>query len=165
MTAKTGVYEVTLDSTLKNVEAAEELTLKICAKAGFDEEDQHKIEMSVHESMINAVAHGNKLDPRKKVHLRFQTFADRLEIRIRDEGSGFDVGRIADPLADENILKVSGRGIFLIRAFMDDFQVTSKQGSGTEVILVKRLNSNMEHKHKDKEGGNDREHEGHSTPS
>ncbi len=154
---------MTLDSTLKNVEVAEELTLEICAKAGFDEENQHRIEMSVHESMINAVAHGNKLDPRKKVHLRFQTFSDRLEIRIRDEGSGFDASRIADPLAEENILKVSGRGIFLIRAFMDEFQVISKQGSGTEVILVKRLNSDMQHK--DKEGGNEREHEGHSAPN
>ncbi len=154
---------MTLESTLKNVEVAEELTLDICARAGFDEEDQHRIEMSVHESMINAVAHGNKLDPRKKVHLRFQTFKDRLEIRIRDEGSGFDVSRVADPLMEENILKVSGRGIFLIRAFMDEFQVISKQGSGTEVILVKRLNSDMQHK--DKEGGNEREHEGHSAPN
>ena len=60
MTADTGVFEVTLESTLKNVEVAEQLTQRVCETAGFDEEDQHKIEMAVHESVINAVAHGNK---------------------------------------------------------------------------------------------------------
>src|SRR5690348_10098305 len=108
MTADTGVFEVTLESTLKNVEVAEQLTQRVCETAGFDEEDQHKIEMAVHESVINAVAHGNKHDARKKVRLRFEIYKDRLEIRIRDEGAGFDPTGIADPLADENLLKVSG---------------------------------------------------------
>lgn len=145
MTDKAGVVEVTLESTLKNVEAAEELAHRVCTSVGFDEEDQHKIEMAVHESVINAVAHGNKHDARKKVWLRFEIHKDRLEIHIRDEGGGFDVDRVADPLAAENLLRVSGRGIFLIRAFMDDFRVESVKGSGTEVTMVKRLNPDMKH--------------------
>jgi serine/threonine-protein kinase RsbW len=150
MTADTGVFEVTLESTLKNVEVAEQLTQRVCETAGFDEEDQHKIEMAVHESVINAVAHGNKHDARKKVRLRFEIYKDRLEIRIRDEGAGFDPTGIADPLADENLLKVSGRGIYLIRAFMDDFRVDNLKGSGTEVTMIKRINPDT----KDTEGGN-----------
>ena len=145
MTAEAGIVEVTLESTLKNVEVAEELTQRVCATAGFDEEDQHKIEMAVHESVINAVAHGNKHDARKKVRVRFEIHKDRLEIRIRDEGAGFDPGSVADPLANENLLKVSGRGIFLIRAFMDEFRVESVRGSGTEVTMVKRINPDMKH--------------------
>jgi serine/threonine-protein kinase RsbW len=161
MTRETGVVEVTLESTLKNVEVAEELTHRVCKTAGFDEEDQHRIEMAVHESVINAVAHGNKHDARKKVHVRFELYKDRLEIHIRDEGHGFDLLQVADPLASENLLKMSGRGIFLIRAFMDEFRVESAKGSGTEVTMVKRINPET----KDSEGGTDREHEGHDTPS
>jgi serine/threonine-protein kinase RsbW len=161
MTAEAGVFEATLESTLRTVEKAERLAHRVCESAGFDEDDQHKIEIAVHESVINAVAHGNKHDKRKKVHLRFEIFKDRLEIRIRDEGAGFDPTSVADPLAAENLLRVSGRGIFLIRAFMDDFRVDSMKGLGTEVTMVKRLNPEG----RNSEGGTDREHEGHNTPS
>jgi serine/threonine-protein kinase RsbW len=142
MTTTPDVTEVTLESTLKSVEAGEDIAQRISVSAGFDEDDQHKIAMAVHESLINAVAHGNKHDVRKKVHLRFRRFDDRLEIRVRDEGPGFDLSQVADPLADDNLLKVSGRGIFLIRAFMDEFNVEKIPGSGTEVTMVKRRTSN-----------------------
>jgi len=138
-----GAVEATLDSTLENVEVADEIAMRMCARAGLEEEDQHKVEMAVHESMINAVRHGNKSDASKKIWLRFEIRADRLEIHIRDEGTGFDVSQIPDPLAPENLLKVSGRGIFLIRTFMDEFRIEHPAGSGTEVTLIKRLNSNQ----------------------
>lgn len=140
MSAESEVVEVTLESTLKSAETAEELTTKICSKAGFDEEEQHQIGMAVHESMINAVHHGNKNDTSKHVWLRFQLFPDRLEIHIRDQGAGFDLQRVPDPREAENLLKVSGRGIFLIRSFVDEFRVYNFQGQGTEVILVKHKN-------------------------
>jgi serine/threonine-protein kinase RsbW len=142
MTADGSVVEVVLESDLKNVEVAEEITRRVSDTAGFDEDDQHKIDMAVHETLINAIWHGNKNDPGKRVWLRFEIFRDRLEIRVRDQGNGYDPGSVPDPLSDENILNVSGRGIFLIRTFMDDFRVESKKGQGTEVILTKRLNSN-----------------------
>jgi len=141
MNPESNVVEVTLESDLKNVEVAEEISLKVASTAGFDEEDQHRIEMAVHESMINAIWHGNKNDSSKSVWLRFQIHRDRLEIRIRDQGRGFDLTSIPDPLADENLLAVSGRGIFLIRSFMDEFRVEQVAGAGTEVTMVKRLNS------------------------
>jgi serine/threonine-protein kinase RsbW len=139
MTPESSVVEVTLESDLKNVEVAEEISRRVAGTAGFDEEEQHRIEMAVHESMINAIWHGNNNDSSKSVWLRFQIHRDRLEIRIRDQGNGFDPRRLPDPLADENLLNVSGRGIFLIRSFMDEFRVENIKGKGTEVILVKRL--------------------------
>jgi serine/threonine-protein kinase RsbW len=155
------VVEVALESDLKNVEIAEEIARRVSGTAGFDEDDQHRIEMAVHESLINAIWHGNKNDSSKQVWLRFHIHGDRLEIRIRDQGAGFDASKIPDPLASENLLNVSGRGIFLIRTFMDEFHVQSIAGCGTEVTLVKRLNSRA----KSFQGGTDREHEGHNTSS
>ena len=142
MVADASVVEVVLESDLKNVEVAEEITRRVSSTAGFDEDDQHKIDMAVHESLINAIWHGNKNDPSKHVWLRFEIFSDRLEIRVRDQGNGYDPRGLPDPLSQENLLNVSGRGIFLIRTFMDDFRVESRTGEGTEVVLVKRLNSN-----------------------
>lgn len=161
MSATASVVEVTLESTLNNVEVAEDVARRVSATAGFDEEDRHKIEMAVHESMINAVWHGNKSDPSKHVWLRFQIHNDRLEIAIRDQGAGFDVSRIPDPLASENLLNVSGRGILLVRTFMDEFRVESVVGSGTVVTMVKRLNS----KSHPSQGGTHSEHESHNSSS
>jgi serine/threonine-protein kinase RsbW len=158
MTPESSVVEVTLESILKNVEVAEDIARRVAGTAGFDEEDQHRIEMAVHETMINAIWHGNKNDSSKSVWLQFQIYRDRLEIRIRDQGNGFDPKYIPDPLKDENLLNVSGRGIFLIRTFMDEFRV-EHVSTGTVVTLVKRLNSG----NPAKQGGTDREHENHNT--
>ena len=159
MTPESSVVEVTLESDLKNVEVAEEISRRVAGAAGFNEEEQHRIEMAVHESMINAIWHGNKNDSSKSVWLYFKIHRDRLEIRIRDQGNGFDPKYIPDPLADENLLNVSGRGIFLIRSFMDEFRVEHINGKGTEVTLVKRLSS----ENQPKQGGSDREHESHNS--
>src|SRR5271169_5450719 len=137
MNPESSVVEVTLESDLKNVEVAEEITRRVATTAGFDEDDQQRIEMAVHESMINAIWHGNKNDPEKRVWLQFRIFDDRFEIRIRDQGAGFEISGIPHPLEPENLLKVSGRGIFLIRSFMDDFHVTRLPEGGTEVTMVK----------------------------
>ena len=161
MTPETSVVEVTLESDLKNVEVAEEISRRVAGTAGFDEDDQHRIEMAVHESMINAIWHGNKNDSSKSVWLQFKIQSDRLEIRIRDQGNGFDLNHIPDPLENENLLNVSGRGIFLIRSFMDQFNVEYIKGTGTEVTLIKNLSSGFQ----TKQGGTDREHESHNTTS
>ena len=142
MTVGTSVVEVVLESDLKNVEVAEEIARRVSETAGFNEDDQHKIDMAVHESVINAIWHGNQNDPSKHVRLRFEIYSDRLEIRIRDQGNGYDPKQLPDPLAEENLLNVSGRGIFLIRTFVDEYRVETRAGAGTEVTLVKRLNAN-----------------------
>jgi len=161
MIPESSCVEVTLESDLKNVEVAEEITRRVAATAGFDEDEQQRIEMAVHESMINAIWHGNKNDSSKSVWLQFKIHRDRLEIRIRDQGNGFDPKHIPDPLENENLLNVSGRGIFLIRSFMDEFRVEHVHGAGTEVTMIKRLSSGIQ----TKQGGTNREHESHNTTS
>jgi serine/threonine-protein kinase RsbW len=161
MNADPSVVEVTLESNLKEVEVADEISRRVSVTAGFDEDERQKIEMAVHESLINAIYHGNRSDERKHVYLRFQIHPDRLEVNIRDQGEGFNPNDVADPLATENLLKVSGRGIFLIRAFMDEFKVESVPGVGTEVTMIKKIDSRS----KPNQGGTEREHEGHNTPS
>jgi len=161
MTTETSVVEVTLESDLKKVEFADEVARRVSATAGFDEDERQKIEMAVHESLINAIYHGNKNDETKFVYLRFEIHGDRLVVHIRDQGEGFDPNKVADPLATENLLKVSGRGIFLIRAFMDEFTVENLPGVGTEVTMMKKLDTSI----KPNQGGTEREHEGHNTPS
>ena len=126
----------TLDSTLESVNTAEENAQRMAEKAGFDEEAQHQISMSVREAAVNAVLHGNAYDPHKKMRVSFEDTGNSLVIVITDEGKGLDENEVPDPLADENILKQSGRGIFLIKAFMDEVRI-KKSHPGTEVTLVK----------------------------
>jgi serine/threonine-protein kinase RsbW len=131
--------DLLLDSTLDSVDAAEEAVLKEAQELGFDEDDMHKIGMSVRECMVNAVVHGNRYNARKKVHVMIQRKPDRLTVVIQDEGEGFDMSSLPDPLANENLLRHSGRGLLLIQAFMDEFQIRNLEPKGTEVKMVKIL--------------------------
>ncbi len=131
------LVELTLESTLDSVDRAEELAINFARQAGFDEDDQSKIGMAVRESMVNAVYHGNKYDPAKTAGFRLEMQGQKMVITITDQGPGFEVSHVPDPLATENLLKASGRGIFLIRAFMDEFYVRRLTPSGSEVTMVK----------------------------
>jgi serine/threonine-protein kinase RsbW len=126
-----------LESTLESVDSAEELAVAIAEKAGFDEDDLMRIGMAVRESMVNAVVHGNRYNANKKVRVSVANSADRYTIQIADEGEGFEYREVPDPLAPENLMRTSGRGLFLIRSFMDEFQVRRLEQGGTEVTLVK----------------------------
>lgn len=96
--------------------------------------------MSVRESVINAIQHGNREDLGKIVGVSFQAFVDRLVVRVSDEGRGFDVSHLPDPTDPANLLKPSGRGIFYVRSFMDDVSFHKRPEGGLEVRMVKRLN-------------------------
>src|ERR1700681_3111302 len=128
-----------LDSTLDSVEVAETAVLKDAQAIGFEEEELHQLGMSVRECMVNAVVHGNRYNARKKVHVGISRTPDKLAITIADEGEGFDLNALPDPLANENLLRHSGRGLLLIQAFMDEFQIRARQPKGTEVKMVKHL--------------------------
>lgn len=139
ITGGTPTLERYLDSRLESADAAETLAIEAARQAGFDEDEQHRFGMAVRESVINAVVHGNRYNSRKKVGLRIAAEADRLVVTVNDEGEGFELEALPDPVAGENILQQSGRGIFLIRAFVDEFQVRRLSPKGTEVKLVKYL--------------------------
>jgi serine/threonine-protein kinase RsbW len=128
----------TLDSTLDSVNKAEETAGRIASGAGFQDDDVMQISMAVREAAINAVLHGNAYDPQKKMKLVFEKTPDALVITVADQGQGLDPSKIPDPLAPENLLKTSGRGIFLIRSFMDEVQFRTLQ-PGTEIKLIKHV--------------------------
>src|ERR1044071_6512185 len=106
-------------------------------KLGFDEDDLFKIGMSVRECMVNAVVHGNCYNAKKKVYLHIVRSDDRIEVAIGDEGEGFDMANLPDPLADDNLLRHSGRGLLLIQAYMDEFSMRRREPRGMEVRMVK----------------------------
>ena len=114
----------------------------VCKEVGLDEDSIHWVSVAVRESVANAIKHGNKNDADKKVFVEFDgTFnaARELSIRVRDQGEGFDPEEVADPLAPENLLKGSGRGIFLIRSFMDEMVLQRAPEGGMEMRMVKRV--------------------------
>jgi len=128
----------TLDSTLESVNRAEKTAVDIAAKGGFDEDARHHIAMAVREAAVNAVLHGNAYDPLKKFVVAYEVTPDALIITITDQGQGLDPEKIPDPLSPDNLLKNSGRGIFLIRAFMDEVTIRNLN-PGTEIKLVKNI--------------------------
>ena len=109
----------TLDSSLETIDNAEAKATIVATELGFADEEIMQISMAVREAAVNAVLHGNAYAPDKKVILVFERTGDDLIITIRDQGRGMDLSKIPNPLAPENLLKTSGRGIFLMRSFMD----------------------------------------------
>lgn len=110
---------------------------------GLDEDAQHWVSVAIRESVINAIKHGNRNDAAKHVFVEFETATNgnvpELAIRVRDQGEGFDPEAVANPLDVENLLKSSGRGIFLIRNFMEDVQLQRAPEGGMELRMVKRV--------------------------
>ena len=114
----------------------------VANSVGFDEDSRHWVCVAIRESVINAIKHGNKSDAAKHVFIEFETATDQvpeLAIRVRDQGEGFDPETVANPLDPENLLKSSGRGIFLIRNFMDDVRLQRAPEGGMEIRMVKRV--------------------------
>jgi serine/threonine-protein kinase RsbW len=129
--------EQVLESKLESVDHAEQTVLREAEVLGFDEDDLHRIGISVRECMVNAVVHGNRYNARKKVHLKVSRAPDRLTVWVADEGEGFDPATLPDPLAGDNLLRQSGRGVLMMQAFMDEFQICPRAPQGTEVKMVK----------------------------
>ena len=127
----------TLDSALESVDKAEELVLREAQSLGLDEDELAHFGMAVRECMVNAVVHGNRYSHDKKIHLAIQRSPERMAVTIRDEGAGFDPDSLPDPLAPENLMRQSGRGLLLTRTFVDELSINSRPGAGTEIRLVK----------------------------
>lgn len=114
---------------------------RVCKDVGLDDDAIHWVSVAVRESVANAIKHGNRNDAAKRVFVAFDgacATVPELCIRVRDQGAGFDPDQIADPLAPENMLKGSGRGIFLMRSFMDEVDLQRAPEGGMEVRMVKR---------------------------
>lgn len=140
-----GLDDVHLEihSSIDAVELVQVVAEHVARKLGLDEETVHWMVIAVRETVVNAIVHGNHSDPGKLVFIDFtaspQTDPTDLIVRVRDQGNGFDPGLLNDPRTPENVLKTSGRGIFLIRQFMDDVSIQRAQEGGTEVRMLKRI--------------------------
>jgi serine/threonine-protein kinase RsbW len=132
-----------LPSTMESVSEIEAAAEKLATEAGVDEEERFRITMAVREAAVNAVLHGNDYDPAKQVTASFENNGKSLIFAIADQGKGVDWEHLPDPLAPENLLRGTGRGIFLIRSFMDEVHFRQLD-PGTELTLIKHLNQTQE---------------------
>lgn len=138
MSLKPQRIEVVLETLLDSIALAEEVGVRVAAAAGFGEEDQYRIGLAVHEGVMNAFQYGNEQSREKKIHVIFELLHEKMVIRVTDEGAGFRIEEIPDPRMDENVLGETGRGVLLMKAFMDEFDVLVGQDGGAELIMAKR---------------------------
>jgi serine/threonine-protein kinase RsbW len=143
MITRGGTIRLQIHSNFEMVDFVQVISDRIGQLAGMDEDTVHWIGVAIRESVINAIKHGNRHEYAKLVTVEF-TFApvnrpEELVVRVLDQGAGFDPEAVADPLAPENMLKSSGRGIFFMRSFMDDVVLRRGDEGGMEVRMVKKL--------------------------
>ena len=145
MLTRGGTIRLQIHSNFEMLDFVQTVSDRLGQLAGLDEEAVHWIGVAIRESVINAIKHGNREDYQKLVTVEF-TFTPpddprELVVRVLDQGEGFDPDEIADPLAPENLLKASGRGIFFMRSFMDDVTLKRASEGGMEVRMVKKLST------------------------
>jgi serine/threonine-protein kinase RsbW len=140
-----GYHDVHLEihSTIEALDLVQVVTEHIVRRLGFDEESMHWTTMAVRESVVNANKHGNNNDPAKMVFIDYSATppsdpSDFL-VTVRDQGPGFDPEDIKDCLTPENMLSTSGRGVFLIRQFMDQVSMQRASQGGMEVRMTKHI--------------------------
>jgi serine/threonine-protein kinase RsbW len=138
MPSKPQRMEVVLETLIESIALAEEVGMRVAAIAGFGEDDQYKIGLAVHEGVMNAFQYGNKQRRERKIHLIFEVHDEKLVIHVVDQGAGFRLSDVPDPRDDENVLEDSGRGVLLMKAFMDEVDVLSSAAGGAEVVMAKR---------------------------
>jgi serine/threonine-protein kinase RsbW len=138
MPTKPQRIEVILETLIESIALAEEMGVRVASVAGFGEDDQYKIGLAVHEGVMNAFQYGNEERRERKIHLTFVLHEEKLEIHVVDQGAGFRLEDVPDPRNDENVLSDSGRGVLLMRAFMDEVDVVSSAAGGAKVVMAKR---------------------------
>lgn len=129
-------FELTIPSKLERIEMVEKLSEQAADLLNFSEDEKDSLAIAVTEAVNNAIIHGNNKDVNKKVHIKFTFESNAITVRVRDEGGGFNPNNVSDPLDPQNLLKESGRGIFILRALMDhvDFEFGEQ---GTTLVMTK----------------------------
>jgi len=132
-------FELTIPSRLDEMVTVHALVGEAIKEYRLSDELAHWIELTISESMINAIQHGNKSDPTKEASLKISSDGEIIEIIVEDEGRGFTLDNVADPTDGANLLKPSGRGILIIRSFMDEVVLSKREGGGSRLRMVKKL--------------------------
>ncbi len=128
-------YRIVLPSDRKEISKFENLLVEINNEFGMAMEKFINFQIASSEAIVNAIVHGNKQNPQKKVYVEITIDEHKLELKIKDEGDGFDVSKLPDPTDESNLYKESGRGIFIIRSLVDEFYIESN-GKGTAMSLL-----------------------------
>jgi len=134
---KTTYKEIVLESSFDEVEHLEDYVNELQDWADFNDEDYARIMLTLSEAVTNAIVHGNKENPEKRVTIRSELTDGTLSISVKDEGAGFDPSNIPDPLKEENLLNIGGRGVYLIKQYADDLQFNE---NGTKLEMLFKLN-------------------------
>lgn len=141
MAANNNSVQIDIQSSFEMVDLVQVVFESLSSQVGFEGDESHWMSVAVRESVTNAVRHGNKLDAKKRVIIRFEVNDESFSVSVEDEGEGFDPGDIPDPLAEENLLRASGRGIFFMKNFMDEVTYEFEPNRGTRVTMVKKVGS------------------------
>jgi serine/threonine-protein kinase RsbW len=139
MSDSPGPIVLWLSSRYENLELAQAVLEHVCRHRRIEADTEHWIGVALREAVANAIKHGNRQDPEKRVYLSFGGQGRTLSIVVGDEGEGFEANHVADPLAPENQLKTSGRGIFYMKTFMDDVSFSRGESGGTVLAMTKHL--------------------------
>lgn len=132
------VLELTVASSYENMDAFAALVEQAARQMGVPEDDEVDLMIAVMEAVNNAILHGNAENADKKVHMKIETNASEITIWVQDEGVGFEPDRVPSPLTPQNVLNTSGRGLLMMRAFMDDVKVFPSK-HGTLVKMTKQF--------------------------
>jgi serine/threonine-protein kinase RsbW len=127
--------EKVLPTDLAAIRDTEREVLGLLQELDYDDDHIFAVRLALEEALVNAMKHGNAFDPNRSVHIWYRASAERIEIRVADEGGGFDPEQVPDPTADENLERPCGRGIMLMRCYMDEVTFSAE---GNQVSMVKR---------------------------
>jgi serine/threonine-protein kinase RsbW len=135
------IYKLEIPSSQDFLAKADKFLEEHLQSHGLDNDNIADLAISTTELINNAIIHGNKSNPEKIVTIEIEFFDDHLTISITDQGPGFKPENIPSPIADENLMKEAGRGIFIVRSLVDDLQIETAPQGGTRMIIIKNLAS------------------------
>ena len=139
MMTKNSLLRLSIGSDLEQVDLVGVVIQSTLEQIAVDPDQTHWLVMSIREAVINAILHGNRQEPDKRVLVAVDVEGPDLVVRVEDEGSGFDPDSLPDPTAPENLLRPSGRGIFMMRQFADSIEYSFPSERGTVVTMRKRI--------------------------
>jgi serine/threonine-protein kinase RsbW len=128
-------YSLEIESDPNNLITVEEFVNYFAKDIGIEEEKMNGLLLSVTEATTNAIIHGNKCNLDKKVTIDVSVNGEKVIIKVRDQGRGFDPSKVPDPTEPQNLLKDSGRGVYLMKVYMDDLKYNVTP-DGTETVLI-----------------------------
>lgn len=132
-------FHLAIDSRLENIELVQVVLNDTLERLGLDDDLRHWVDLATREAVANAIKHGNEGNSDKTVEVDVSVEDGEVVVTVADQGRGFDPACVDDPLAPENLLRPTGRGLFYMQKFMDRVDYGRRAGGGTVVTLRKQV--------------------------